>query len=75
MANNFKKPLLLDPVGVGASKIRTDTAVRLMNEVKFSVIRGNISEIKTLITGSGKTMGVDANVDDTRASTTFSRSA
>lgn len=64
MANKFKKPLLIDPVGVGASKIRTDTAVRLMNEVKFSVIRGNISEIKTLITGSGKTMGVDANVDD-----------
>ena len=64
MANKFKKPLLLDPVGVGASKIRTDTAVRLMNEVKFSVIRGNISEIKTLITGNGKTMGVDANVDD-----------
>ncbi len=63
-ANKLKKPLLLDPVGVGASKIRTDTAVKLMNEVEFSVIRGNISEIKTLITGSGKTMGVDANVDD-----------
>lgn len=33
-------------------------------KLMFSVIRGNISEIKTLITGSGKTMGVDANVDD-----------
>lgn len=65
MANKLKKPVLLDPVGVGASEIRTDTAVKLMDKVKFSVIRGNISEIKTLITGSGKTMGVDANVEDT----------
>lgn len=56
--------LLLDPVGAGASKNRTETAIRLMNELAFTVIRGNISEIKTLAQGSGTTKGVDADVAD-----------
>lgn len=56
--------LLLDPVGAGASKLRTDTAVKLMEELSFDVIRGNISEIKTLALGSGTTKGVDADVAD-----------
>ena len=56
--------LLLDPVGAGASALRTDTAVKLMDEIKFSCIRGNISEIKTLALGSGTTKGVDADVAD-----------
>ncbi|MBE6014933.1 MAG: hydroxyethylthiazole kinase [Lachnospiraceae bacterium] len=55
---------LLDPVGAGASKLRTETAVGLMKEVEFDVIRGNISEIKTLALGSGTTKGVDADVAD-----------
>ena len=56
--------LLLDPVGAGASKLRTNTAVALMKELPFTVIRGNISEIKTLALGSGTTKGVDADVAD-----------
>ena len=56
--------ILLDPVGAGASKLRTETAVKLMDEIKFTVIRGNISEIKTLALGSGTTKGVDADVAD-----------
>ena len=56
--------LLLDPVGAGASALRTNTAVKLMDEIKFSCIRGNISEIKTLALGSGTTKGVDADVAD-----------
>jgi len=56
--------LLLDPVGAGASALRTNTAVALMNELPFTVIRGNISEIKTLALGSGTTKGVDADVAD-----------
>ena len=55
---------LLDPVGAGASKLRTETALGLMKEVGFSIIRGNISEIKTLALGSGTTKGVDADVAD-----------
>lgn len=63
-ANMLGHPVLLDPVGVGASRLRTKTAVELLEEIKFTVIRGNISEIKTLALGSGKTNGVDANVED-----------
>ena len=63
-ANELGHVVLLDPVGAGASKLRTDTAVGLMKDVKFDVIRGNISEIKTLAYGSGSTKGVDADVAD-----------
>ncbi len=63
-ANELKHKLVLDPVGSGASKLRTQTAVNLMKEIKFDVIRGNISEIKTLALGSGSTKGVDADVAD-----------
>lgn len=63
-ANELGHPILLDPVGVGASKLRTETAYRLMEEIQFSVIRGNISEIKTLAFGNGAIKGVDANVSD-----------
>jgi hydroxyethylthiazole kinase len=63
-ANELGHVVLLDPVGAGASKLRTDTANDLLKEVKFDVIRGNISEIKTLMFGSGSTKGVDADVAD-----------
>lgn len=63
-ANELNRPVVLDPVGAGASKLRTKTAMQLLEEVKFSVIRGNISEIKTLASGSGTTKGVDADVAD-----------
>lgn len=56
--------ILLDPVGAGASKLRTETALKIMDEIKPDVIRGNISEIKTLAHGSGTTKGVDADVED-----------
>ena len=49
-------------MGAGASRLRTDTAFRLLREVQFTVIRGNISEIKTLASGAGTTKGVDADV-------------
>ena len=63
-ANELGHPVVLDPVGAGASKLRTDTAMKLLEEVKFTVIRGNISEIKTLASGNGSTKGVDADVAD-----------
>ena len=56
--------VLLDPVGAGASKLRTETAVEIMEEIKPDIIRGNISEIKTLALGSGTTKGVDADAAD-----------
>ena len=63
-ANELHHPVVLDPVGAGASRLRTDTAMQLLEEVRFVVIRGNISEIKTLASGSGTTKGVDADVAD-----------
>ena len=63
-ANLLGHPVVLDPVGTGASQLRTDTANRLLREVKFTVIRGNISEVKTLASGAGTTKGVDADVAD-----------
>lgn len=63
-ANELGHIVLLDPVGAGASRLRTDTANRLMREVHFDAVRGNISEIKTLCTGSGTTKGVDADAVD-----------
>lgn len=57
-------PVLLDPVGAGASTLRTETAKKLVEEIPFTVIRGNISEIRTLATGHGTTKGVDADVAD-----------
>ncbi|WP_071432592.1 hydroxyethylthiazole kinase [Angelakisella massiliensis] len=59
-ANALGIPVVLDPVGVGASRLRRETAARLLQEVRFSVIRGNISEIRALAEGSG-CPGVDAD--------------
>lgn len=63
-ANELGHPVLLDPVGAGASGLRTDTARKLLEEIRFTCIRGNISEIKTLAAGSGTTKGVDADAAD-----------
>ena len=48
-------PVVLDPVGAGATRYRTDTARRILEEVKVTVLRGNQGEIATLV-------GVDAEV-------------
>lgn len=63
-ANKLGKPIVLDPVAAGASKLRNDCCHRLLKELKLSVIRGNISEIKTLTLGNSDTRGVDAGEKD-----------
>lgn len=63
-ANELGHPVVLDPVGAGASTLRTKTANDLIREIKFTVIRGNSSEIKTLALGAGTTRGVDADIAD-----------
>lgn len=72
-ANQLDHPVVLDPVGAGASKLRTDTACRLLQEVQFTVIRGNSSELKALALGSGSTRGVDANAADAVTEDTLDR--
>lgn len=64
-ANLLGHPVVLDPVGAGASSLRTQTALLLLSSVKCTLIRGNFSEIKTLALGSGNTRGVDASAEDT----------
>ena len=63
-ANELGHIVLLDPVGAGASRLRTQTAEQLIREVRFSVIRGNISEIRALAQGTAGTRGVDASEAD-----------
>jgi hydroxyethylthiazole kinase len=67
-ANELGRPVVLDPVGAGASRLRTETAARLLAEVRFSVIRGNASEIKALAgaVGSGGGAGSDGNSGGTK---------
>lgn len=59
-ANELNIPVILDPVGAGATPYRTQTAKKIINEVKLAVLRGNLSEIKTLYGIEAKTKGVDA---------------
>ncbi|MDO5294916.1 MAG: hydroxyethylthiazole kinase [bacterium] len=63
-SNEVGHPVVLDPVGVGASLVRTKAANILLNEIRFTTIRGNSSEIKTLAYGQGTTKGVDADLAD-----------
>lgn len=63
-ANAAGHPVVLDPVGAGASGLRTKTTQDLLAKLQFAVVRGNISEIKTVALGSGTTKGVDADVAD-----------
>lgn len=60
-ANSLNVPVIFDPVGVGASALRSITTKRFLDEIKISVIRGNVSEIKTILGMSGSGRGVDAN--------------
>jgi len=56
-ANRLGKPVVLDPVGAGGTQLRREAVKRLLEEVHFTVIRGNASEIRYLAghkcTGSG----------------------
>lgn len=62
--NKINHPVVFDPVGIGASNLRQKTFSKLCENIKFSVIRGNISEIKTIANGKGITKGVDADEKD-----------
>jgi hydroxyethylthiazole kinase len=61
-ANELHVPVILDPVGAGATRLRTETAKRLIKSLSIAVIRGNASEILSLTkekSGAG-TKGVDS---------------
>ncbi len=53
-------PIILDPVGSGATALRTEAAKRIITEVPVTVIRGNASEIMSLFSEEIKIRGVDS---------------
>ncbi len=59
IASQLNKPIVLDPVGAGATKYRTKVARTILEEGRISILRGNFSEVQSLL-GSGRTRGVDA---------------
>ncbi|MDL2217114.1 hydroxyethylthiazole kinase [Christensenellaceae bacterium OttesenSCG-928-M15] len=63
-ANERGIPVVFDPVGAGASKYRNETVATIVKEVRFSVIRGNVSEIRYLAGLQADTKGVDAAQSD-----------
>ena len=59
-ASEQQIPVILDPVGSGATPLRTDSAKKIIAETRVSVIRGNASEILSLRHAESKTKGVDS---------------
>ncbi len=65
-ANELAIPVVLDPVGAGATNLRTNSANRIIKELKISLVRGNAGEILALAGADGKVRGVDSmdTIDD-----------
>ncbi len=59
-ANNIKIPIVLDPVGAGATKLRTITSLDLLNKLQIAVVRGNSGEIGALSGAGGEVKGVES---------------
>ncbi|MCL2791381.1 MAG: hydroxyethylthiazole kinase [Desulfobulbus sp.] len=59
-ASNLGKPIVLDPVGAGATALRTNAARAILFQTWVNVVRGNASEILSLSGQDGATKGVDA---------------
>ena len=59
-ANGAGAPVVLDPVGAGATSYRTETARRLLSEVEVAVVRGNPAEIATLAGREAEIRGVES---------------
>ncbi len=60
-ANQQGIPVVFDPVGAGASSLRKETTFRLLEEVQFSVIRGNLSEMTVVAGQQAASKGVDVS--------------
>jgi hydroxyethylthiazole kinase len=58
-ANQRGIPVVLDPVGAGATAFRTDTARRILEEVDVAVLRGNLGEVATLVGVAAEVRGVE----------------
>ncbi|MFH1489080.1 MAG: hydroxyethylthiazole kinase [Pseudomonadota bacterium] len=59
-ANELHVPVILDPVGSGATALRTQSARRIVDEISITVVRGNASEVLSLAREGSRTKGVDS---------------
>ncbi|MBN2364422.1 hydroxyethylthiazole kinase [candidate division WOR-3 bacterium] len=66
-ANKLGVPVVFDPVGAGATKLRTDSAKRILSEVKVSIIRANLAETLTCAGIKAEIVGVDSRESDETA--------
>jgi hydroxyethylthiazole kinase len=60
VASERKIPVVLDPVGAGATTYRTETARRILDEVDVTVLRGNAGEVATLVGAAAEVRGVES---------------
>lgn len=75
-ANEKNIPVILDPVGAGASAFRNETTKRIIEEVNISILRGNLSEISYIAGLKASTKGVDsAEADDRNDSVEVAKKA
>lgn len=66
-AQKMGKPIIFDPVGVGATPFRNQVVVHLISEASPTVIRGNASEIMAMVSSEHQTKGVDSSIDSQNA--------
>lgn len=59
-ANDRGIPVILDPVGAGATKLRTESTRRLLKELDIAIIKGNAGEIGVLAGADAQVRGVDS---------------
>lgn len=67
IANQLQKPIILDPVGAGASRFRTEACLKLIEDHAISIIRGNASEVMALANLQHATKGVDSHTESRHA--------
>jgi hydroxyethylthiazole kinase len=78
MANDKKIPVILDPVGAGATRFRTDSSLRLLDELEIAVLKGNAGEIGVLAGAEAHVRGVDSfgmSGDPVKIARNFAREA
>src|SRR5262245_9594661 len=73
-ANERGVPVVLDPVGAGATRYRTETAKRILDDVDVTVLRGNAGEVATLVGVDAEVRGVES-VGDTGDPASLAREA
>ena len=59
-ANQLSIPIVIDPVGAGATQLRTKSALRLLEELSITIVRGNVAEVAALAGMEAKIRGVES---------------